>query len=62
MGAAVVVSPFLLILTSDRVVTVTMLQLPSTSRMLWSVSTYGSYLAVVGLSMGQSSVYFHLIP
>nr|XP_010954473.1 olfactory receptor 1K1 [Camelus bactrianus] len=58
-GAAVVVTPFLLILASYGAISVAVLRLPSASGRLWTVSTCGSHLAVVGLFYGTViAVYF----
>ncbi|XP_014411128.2 LOW QUALITY PROTEIN: olfactory receptor 1K1 [Camelus ferus] len=58
-GAAVVVTPFLLILASYGAISVAVLRLPSASGRLRAVSTCGSHLAVVGLFYGTViAVYF----
>ncbi|XP_058380764.1 olfactory receptor 1K1 [Diceros bicornis minor] len=58
-GAAVVVTPFLLILASYGAIAAAVLQLPSASGRLQAVSTCGSHLAVVGLFYGTViAVYF----
>uniref|UniRef100_A0A8D2DIF8 Olfactory receptor family 1 subfamily K member 1 n=1 Tax=Sciurus vulgaris TaxID=55149 RepID=A0A8D2DIF8_SCIVU len=58
-GAAVVVTPFLLILASYGAIAAAVLQLPSASGRLRAVSTCGSHLAVVGLFYGTViAVYF----
>ncbi|EAW87545.1 olfactory receptor family 1 subfamily K member 1 [Homo sapiens] len=58
-GAAVVVTPFLLILASYGAIAAAVLQLPSASGRLRAVSTCGSHLAVVSLFYGTViAVYF----
>ncbi|XP_069330745.1 olfactory receptor 1K1 [Eulemur rufifrons] len=58
-GAAVVVTPFLLILTSYGAIAAAVLRLPSASGRLRAVSTCASHLAVVGLFYGTViAVYF----
>ncbi|XP_023072986.1 olfactory receptor 1K1 [Piliocolobus tephrosceles] len=58
-GTTVVVTPFLLILTSYRAIAAAVLQLPSASGRLWAMSTCGSHLAVVSLFYGTViAVYF----
>ena len=58
-GAAVVVTPFLLILASYGAIAAAVLQLPSASGRLRAVSTCGSHLAVVSLFYGiVIAVYF----
>ncbi|MBZ3889537.1 Olfactory receptor 1K1 [Sciurus carolinensis] len=58
-GAAVVVTPFLLILASFGAIAAAVLRLPSASGRLQAVSTCGSHLAVVGLFYGTViTVYF----
>ncbi|KAJ1077849.1 hypothetical protein K5549_011176 [Capra hircus] len=58
-GAAVVVSPFLLILASYGAIAAAVLRLPSAVGRLRAVSTCGSHLAVVGLFYGTViAVYF----
>ncbi|XP_012313615.2 olfactory receptor 1K1 [Aotus nancymaae] len=58
-GAAVVVTPFLLILASCGAIAAAVLQLPSASGRLRAVSTCGSHLAVVSLFYGTViAVYF----
>nr|XP_027791857.1 olfactory receptor 1K1 [Marmota flaviventris] len=58
-GAAVVVTPFLLILASYGAIAAAVLRLPSASGRIRAVSTCGSHLAVVGLFYGTViTVYF----
>nr|XP_003407504.1 olfactory receptor 1K1 [Loxodonta africana] len=58
-GAAVVVTPFLLILTSYGAIAAAIIQLPSASGRLRAVSTCGSHLVLVGLFYGTViAVYF----
>ncbi|XP_014637879.1 PREDICTED: olfactory receptor 1K1 [Ceratotherium simum simum] len=58
-GAAVVVTPFLLILASYGAIAAAVLQLPSASGRLRAVSTCGSHLAMVGFFYGTVvTVYF----
>ncbi|XP_045324742.1 olfactory receptor 1K1 [Leopardus geoffroyi] len=58
-GAAVVVTPFLLILASYGAIAAAVLRLPSASGRLRAVSTCGSHLAVVSLFYGTViAVYF----
>uniref|UniRef100_A0AC11DQ49 Uncharacterized protein n=1 Tax=Ovis aries TaxID=9940 RepID=A0AC11DQ49_SHEEP len=58
-GAAVVVTPFLLILASYGAIAAAVLRLPSAAGRLRAVSTCGSHLAVVGLFYGTViAVYF----
>uniref|UniRef100_A0A8C9Q1B6 Olfactory receptor family 1 subfamily K member 1 n=1 Tax=Spermophilus dauricus TaxID=99837 RepID=A0A8C9Q1B6_SPEDA len=58
-GAAVVVTPFLLILASYGAIAAAVLRLPSASGRIRAVSTCGSHLTVVGLFYGTViAVYF----